>query len=330
MNIVIDMMGSDLGSKVTVGAIKEYLKNNKDIHFICVGKKEELQELENNEFVKLVYSQSICAMDEEPLSTMRKKDSSLLIAIDELIKNDYDALISAGGTAPVLTASVFKIKRLNGIKRPGLLTSFPTYKLNKKMTVCDLGANTINTADELEQFAIMSNIFYKFIYKKNNPEIYQLNIGVEEEKGKDCNKEAYNLLKNNPSLNFKGNIEARDVLKGDVDCLICDGYSGNIFLKSTEGCAKLMSRFLKDAFTKNIFTKMGYLFAKKEIDGIKKKMDYKSVGGAMLVGINKIVVKAHGSSDVRSFLSAINLTKSLVESNVIEEFKKELNKNERS
>ncbi len=324
MNIVVDMMGSDNGSKITIGAIKKYLEKNKDINFICVGDENELSSLRDYENVKLVFSKTVCKMDEEPLNIMRKKDSSLLMAVKELMDHDYDALISAGGTGAVLTAATFGIKRLPNIKRPGLLTSFPTIIKGKKMTVCDLGANTINSAEELEQFAIMSNIFYKFVYKKNNPSIYQLNVGVEEEKGKDENKKLYQLLKENKNLNFKGNIEAREALNGDVDCLICDGFSGNIFLKSTEGTAKLMSKLMKNAFKKNIFTKIGYLFSRKGISEIKEIMDYKNVGGAMLVGVNKIVVKAHGNSDENSFLSAINLTKELVNSNVIEEFKKEL------
>lgn len=324
MNIVVDMMGSDNGSKVTVGAIKEYLKDHNDINFICVGNEEELKELENTKNVKLVYSKTVCKMDEDPLDAMRKTDSSLVMAANELMKNDYDALISAGGTASVLTVATFKVKRLPNVKRPGLLTSFPTYIKGKKMTVCDLGANTINTAEELEQFAIMSNIFYKHVYKVEHPAIYQLNVGTEEEKGKEENKQAYQLLKNNPNLNFKGNMEAREAMKGEADCLITDGFSGNIFLKSTEGCAKVMSQMLKEGFKTNLFTKLGYLLSKKGVDELKSRMDYKNVGGAMLVGVNKIVVKAHGSSDVRSFLSAINLTKTLVESNVIEEFKKQL------
>lgn len=324
MNIVIDMMGSDNGSKIIVDSVKEFLKTNNDVNFICVGNENELTELKKYNNVKLVYSQSVCKMDEEPLTIMRKKDSSLLIAIKELMDNDYDAIISAGGTAAVLTAATFGIKRLPNIKRPGLLTSFPTIIKGKKMTVCDLGANAINSAEELEQFAIMSNIFYKFVYKKDNPSIYQLNVGTEEGKGKEENKNLYQLLKNNKKLNFKGNIEAREALNGEVDCLICDGFSGNIFLKSTEGTAKLMSNLIKKAFKKNIFTKIGYLFSKKGIVEMKETMDYKNVGGAMLVGVNKIVVKAHGNSDSTSFLSAINLTKKLVNSKVIDEFKKEL------
>ncbi len=324
MNIVVDMMGSDNGSKVTVGAIKEYLKDHNDINFICVGNEEELKELENTKNVKLVYSKTVCKMDEDPLDAMRKTDSSLVMATNELMQNDYDALISAGGTASVLTVATFKVKRLPNVKRPGLLTSFPTYLKDKKMTVCDLGANTVNTAEELEQFAIMSNIFYKHVYKVEKPAIYQLNVGTEEEKGKEENKKAYQLLKNNPNLNFKGNMEAREAMKGEVDCLITDGFSGNIFLKATEGCAKIMSQMLKEGFKTNLFTKLGYLLSKKGVDSLKQRMDYKNVGGAMLIGVNKVVVKAHGSSDVKSFLSAINLTKTLVESNVIEEFKKQL------
>lgn len=324
INIVVDMMGSDEGSKITVGAIKEYLKTDKNVYFICVGNKEELKDLENESNCKLVYSETVVKMDADPMEALKDKKSSLMMAIKEINENNYDAFLSAGGTGPVLSAATLKIKRLPGIIRPGLLTSFPTIIKDKKMTVCDLGANAECTAKNIEQFAIMSSLFYKFVYGKEDPCVYHLNIGTEEHKGREVDREVYSLLKMNEHINFKGNIEGREALEGNCDCLVCDGYSGNIFLKSTEGCAKMMSKLLKNSFKKNLLTKIGYLFAKSGIDEMKSTMDYKNVGGAMLVGVNKVVVKAHGNSDVRAFIAAIKLTKKLVESNIISKFEENL------
>ena len=183
-----------------------------------------------------------------------------------------------------------------------------------------------NTKEELVQFAIMGSIYYSILYHSNNPEVYLLSNGTEEEKGSPLGKEAYPLLKECESINFKGNIEARDPLFGDIDVLVADGYSGNIYLKAVEGTAKAMSSMLKTAFKRNVFSMIGYLFSKKGIEEMKQKMDYKNVGGALLMGVNGVVIKAHGSSDVQSFLSALENGYKLVSVDIVNKFKEELNK----
>ena len=223
-----------------------------------------------------------------------------------------------------MSAAIFKIKRLPKITRPCLITSFPTLKNNKKFVVCDLGANSANTKEELNQFAIMGSLYYSIIYGEKNPSVYLLNNGTEEEKGNELTKEAYQLLKENKSINFKGNIEGREPLFGHIDVLVTDGFTGNIFLKSVEGTAKVMSQMMKEAFKKNLLTKIGYLFSKKGIDGIKIKMDYKNVGGALLLGVNGIVIKAHGSSDARSFMSALENAYKLGKVDIVNRIKEEL------
>ena len=324
MKFAIDMMGGDNGLKATIGATKEFIKRHKDVEFFLIGDLNALSEFNNQTNVHLVESKTVLKMDVDPLTALREKDSSLMVGIDTYLKNGCDALISAGSTGALLSAAIFKIKRIEGITRPCLITSFPTIKKDKKFVVCDLGANNANTKEELVQFAIMGSIYYSILYHSNNPEVYLLSNGTEEEKGSPLGKEAYPLLKECESINFKGNIEARDPLFGDIDVLVADGYSGNIYLKAVEGTAKAMSSMLKTAFKRNVFSMIGYLFSKKGIEEMKQKMDYKNVGGALLMGVNGVVIKAHGSSDVQSFLSALENGYKLVSVDIVNKFKEEL------
>ncbi len=324
MKFVIDMMGGDNGLKATIPSMQEFIKKYSDVEYFLVGDINKLSEFNNLKNVHLVASETVLPMDADPLTALKETTSSLMISIKTFLENKCDALISAGSTGALLSASIFKIKRLPNITRPCLITSFPTVKSNKKFVVCDLGANAANTKEELNQFAIMGSLYYSIIYDEKNPRVYLLNNGTEEEKGNDLTKEAHALLSSNNSINFKGNIEAREPLFGDVDVLVTDGFTGNVFLKSVEGTAKAMSSMIKEAFKKNIFTMIGYLFSKSGINGIKNKMDYKNVGGALLLGVNGVVIKAHGSSDARSFSSALLNAYKLTKVDIVNKIKKEL------
>lgn len=324
MKFVIDMMGGDNGLKATIPATKELIEKHKDVELFLVGDLKELEEFNNKDKIHLIESKTVLAMDVDPMTALKQSDSSLMVGIKTFLENKCDALISAGSTGAILSAAIFKIKRLPKITRPCLITSFPTLKDNKKFVVCDLGANSANTKEELNQFALMGSLYYSIIYGEKNPSVYLLNNGTEEEKGNEVTKEAYQLLKENKSINFKGNIEGRDPLFGNIDVLVADGFTGNIFLKSVEGTAKVMSQMIKEAFKKNLLTKIGYLFSKKGIDGIKTKMDYKNVGGALLLGVNGIVIKAHGSSDARSFMSALENAYKLAKVDIVNKIKEEL------
>lgn len=324
MKFVIDMMGGDNGLKATIPSMQVFIKKYSDVEYFLVGDINKLSEFNNLKNVHLVASETVLPMDADPLTALKETTSSLMVSIKTFLENKCDALISAGSTGALLSASIFKIKRLPNITRPCLITSFPTVKNNKKFVVCDLGANAANTKEELNQFAIMGSLYYSIIYDEKNPRVYLLNNGTEEEKGNDLTKEAYALLSSNKSINFKGNIEAREPLFGDVDVLVTDGFTGNVFLKSVEGTAKAMSSMIKEAFKKNIFTMIGYLFSKSGINGIKNKMDYKNVGGALLLGVNGVVIKAHGSSDARSFSSALLNAYKLTKVDIVNKIKKEL------
>lgn len=324
MKIVIDMLGGDSGLNATIPALKDFINQHKDVFIYAVGDNSLVKELNEYKNVKVVLSKNVLPMDVDPMTAYRNEDSSLMVATKTFLENNCDALISAGSSGALLTASIFKIKRIPGVIRPGFITSFPTIKEGKKFVVCDLGANNENSKEELAQFAKLASLYYKFIYGENKPRVYLLSNGTEEEKGSPVTKEAFKLLKEDKTINFLGNTEGRDALFGEIDVIVCDGFSGNIFLKATEGCAKAMSFMIKEAFKRNIFSKIGYLVSHKGFVKMKEKMDYKNVGGAMLVGVNGIVIKAHGNSDARSFLSALNIAYDLNEAQVIEKFKEAL------
>lgn len=325
MKIVVDMMGGDLGLKTTIPAVKEFVKNHKDVQIYAIGDESLNNEFKDCDQVIVVNSKTVLKMDVDPMTAYRDENSSLMVGTKTFLNEKCDALISAGSSGALLTASIFKIKRLKNVDRPGFITSFPTIKKGKYFVVCDLGANNANTKEELHQFAKMGSLFYKFVYKEDNPRVYLLSNGTEDEKGSPVTKEAFKLLKADGTLNFKGNTEGRDALFGDMDVLVCDGFSGNIFLKATEGTAKAMSYMMKEAFKRNFLSMIGYLCCKKGINEMRAKMDYKNVGGALLVGVNGIVIKAHGNSDAKAFLSALELSYKLSNKNIVSKFQEALN-----
>ena len=322
IKIAVDAMGSDNGSKIVVEAIKNFLKDYNDIEFTVYGKKEELNELEG--LVKIVDCRDIMGMEDGALQIMRRKETSMIKAIEGAKNDDLDGVVSAGSTGAFLTAATIYLKLIEGIQRAALVSPFPTLG-EKSVIILDIGANNENTPEHLVEFAKMGRIFSKVYNDVQKPRTYLLSNGAEEKKGSPVVKEAHQLLKNSNFEGFKGNIEARYVLSGDADVVVCNGFDGNVLLKGTEGTAKMMTTLMKNAFKKNIFTKIGYLFAKSGIKEMKDKMDYKRYGGAMLLGVNKVVVKGHGSSDARSFYHAIRVTYELIKKDMINKIKEELN-----
>lgn len=319
MKLVIDAMGGDNGSSIVVDAIKRFLNENKDIEIIVFGNKEELSELDN--LCKVVHSETVVPMEAGAIQVMRMRDSSMMMALKYMKENSCDAVISCGSTGGFLSAATVTLKMIEGVKRAALTAPFPTQIKGKKVTLLDIGASNENTAEHLVQFALMGKLYSEAVYKTENPSVYLLSNGAEEMKGSPVSKEAYKLLSDANFPGFKGNIEARYALSGKADVIVSDGFSGNIFLKGAEGVAKMMSGMIKKAFKRNIFSMIGYLLCKKGIKEMSETMDYKSTGGAMLLGVNGVVVKAHGSSDAFSFYSALKVAKSLVENDVCNKIK---------
>ena len=325
MKIVVDAFGGDYAPAEIVAGAVNALQANQELKVVLVGDKDKITEiLQNMVFVsdrlEIVHAPDIVTMDDIPTVAIRtKKNSSIVVALD-YVKNNEDAvaLVSAGSTGATLTGAVLKLGRIPNISRPALAPILPTVN-DRGVMLLDCGANADCKPEQLLDFAIMGNEYMKAMGVKN-PRIALLNIGTEEEKGNELSKTAHQLLKES-KLNFVGNIESRDVLRGNVDVVVTDGYSGNICLKTIEGVAEILFGELKDAAKSSFKAKIGGLLLKKKLRGIKAKYDYRKVGGAPLLGVSKIVLKCHGNSKADSIATTIEQAYTLAKSNMIEKVK---------
>lgn len=323
MKLVVDAMGGDLGAKAAVGGILKLLRAVPDLEVIAVGKEDDLEALRGK--CRIIPAGETLPMECGALEAMRRKDSSIYKAVDAVIREDADGVVSAGSTGAFLSLASLRLKKIEGVLRPALITPFPTKVKDKWCVLLDVGASSENTAAELAQFAALGAAYVKSVYANEHPSIYLISNGTEEGKGTPLYNEAYKLLKGRPG--FKGYIEGRDIFSGQADVVIFDGFTGNVFLKTAEGVAKFMSDLLKEAFMSSFSAKLGYLYARKGIDGLRKKMDYKQVGGALLIGVSRICVKAHGNSDADAFYHSLMLAYGLMKEKTVETIRKNL-KNE--
>ena len=253
-----------------------------------------------------------------------KKDSSMVVGFNMLKSGEGDVFVSAGNSGALLTGATLLVGRIKGIDRPAIAPMLPAYK--KSIMLMDAGANTNCKPINLVQFAQMSTIYLKNTLKIENPKIGLLNIGTEETKGNDLVKETYKLLSEHSEeygINFVGNIEGRDAFSGEIDSIITDGFTGNVFLKTVEGFGKLVKRNLTESLKKNILTMLGSVPALPSIKKFAKTMDYKQYGGALFLGVKKPVVKAHGSSDEFLFYFTIKQAENFVKSGAVEKMKEE-------
>ena len=319
MKIAIDAMGGDFAPKAVLEGVSLVLPElAKDVELVLYGDeaalKSGLQELNITDTrVKTFATSEVIGCDEQPtLAIRRKKDSSMVRAIEAVATGEADCVLSAGSTGALLTGATLIIKRLKGVKRPALATVLPT--LDGCALLLDCGANTDCKSDYLVQFAIMGSAYMKSVFGLKEPRVGLLNNGAEEEKGNELTKETHGLLKTAP-VRFTGNCEARDVLGGEFDVVVCDGFDGNVVLKGTEGTAILMLSLLKQGLMMNLRTKIGALLCKPAFKQLKKKLDYTEYGGAPLLGVNGGVIKAHGSSNGKAFRSAILQGVKLISSN---------------
>ncbi len=331
MRILIDAMGGDHAPDAIVqGAIdaaKEF-----GVQIILVGRGADILQSLNRmgldnlpEGIEISNADDVVDMHDDPANVVRtRKDSSMVVGLRMLAEDQGDAFISAGSTGALLTAATLIVKRVKGIRRAAFCPEIPT---DNKTLLIDCGANAECTPEFLLQFAFLGTLYAKQVQKKIKPRVGLLNIGAEETKGTDLQKQAYALLENAKEqglLNFVGNVEARDVPMGAVDVVVADGFSGNILLKTLEGTAAFMGGMLKGMFKKNLLTKIGALLCKDGIAAFKKRMDYREVGGTILLGISKPVIKAHGSSDARAIRSAVKQAMEAVEGNMTELLQQEM------
>lgn len=320
IRIGVDCTGGDNGSTPIVPAIKEFLQKNKDAQVVAFGNEKELEELKG--LCEVVHAPDVIPMEAGVLEAMRMKESSIYQMAQYAKAGKVDAMVSAGSTGGFLSLATLILKTIEGVHRAAFIAPFPTKIKGKKVVILDIGASNENSPEELAQFAVIGSLYSKHILGVEEPKVYLLSNGTEEGKGSPTGKEAYKLLKDKPF--FKGNIEARNALSGEADVVVTDGFTGNTFLKSSEGMAKMMSGMIKGAFKRNILSKIGYLFVRKGIKEMTETMDYKSTGGAMLLGINGVVVKAHGNSDSYAFGCALNVAYKLAQKDLINKIKEEI------
>lgn len=319
IKLAVDAMGGDNGSKIVVEAVLNYLKEHDDVSFYVVGKKEELTELEGK--VTIIDARDVMGMEDGALSILRKKETSMNKAVELVANGECDGVISCGSTGAFLTLSTLKVKLIPGVKRAALGTFLPTLKENKYTLVLDVGASNENNAEQLAQFAEIGECVYRNIYKVEDVNVYLLSNGAEEHKGCPEGKEAHQLLKARGYSWFKGNIESKECLNGTVDVLATGGYAGNVFLKSVEGTAMMISTILKESLYMNLRTKIGAKLAYPALKNLKKRIDPSKGGGACLMGVNKVCVKAHGNANATAFKTAMEYAITMINSPMIASLK---------
>lgn len=320
IRIGVDANGGDFGVETTVPGAMNAIKMFDDIEITLYGDENKIKPLlTNSKRIKIVHTEKTLSMGEkDPVRAVRKeKDSSLYLAMYAAKNDEVDGVVTSGPTQCVVLASHVIIRRLPQMERVALCPIIPNFD-GKHRLMLDVGANVELKPEHLGQFAIFATIADKEIFGVENPSVGYLNIGSEPGKGREIDKEAYYYLKDLKGINFYGNIEPDQAINCPTDIILADGYSGNICLKAVEGTAKTMGKMLKQEVYSSFKNKIGGLFLKKGLHHFAKRMDSKEVGGAMIFGINKPVVKAHGNSDAYAFTSAIKQLRQMIKSNIIE------------
>lgn len=328
MKIVVDGMGGDNAPveivKGSVMACNEY-----GVDIIITGDSTAI----NNELKKYKYDQSkisvvhtteVIENDDKPVSAIRKKkDSSLVVALNMVKNKEADLIISAGNTGALLSGGVFILKRIQGIKRPCICATLPTIN-DKSVLLADTGANVDCDPENLLDFALMTDVYAKNVLGIKSPRISLANIGIEDTKGNDLSKKTYELLSKVDDINFTGNMETRDVLNGVCDIIICDGFTGNILLKTVEGTVLSLMSKIKQLLLSSFISKIGTLLIKGKLGELRSLLDYTEYGGAPFLGVEGGLIKAHGSSNAKAFKNAIHQGIKFHEGRVIEEIKKSI------
>ena len=309
--IAVDAMGGDGGPKIIMPSLREFILENKDIRIKVFGDKDILSEHSKNfeEYiasqVEIIHTKEKVLSDDSPSHALRhKKKSSMSMAIQAVKNNEASACVSAGNTGALMAISRFILGTLDGIDRPAIESMLPS--LNGHTHVLDLGANVDCKSEHLYQFAVMGSVLSMILDDKDNPSVGLLNVGQEVIKGNIQVKEAHDLLKSS-TLNYVGFVEGDDIFCGNIDVIVCDGFIGNIALKTSEGIAKFISSTLKEEFKKNVFTKIAGISSAKVLNSFKKVVDPRRYNGASLIGLKGIIVKSHGGADSFAFNNSLKI-----------------------
>lgn len=331
MKLIVDCFGGDKGCSPCIEAAKKAAQTHPGITFVLVGDEKQIRaELpEGLAGFEVVHASDVVTGNDKPTDAIRLKRESSMIKAIRLLREDEtaDGLISVGPTGVLIAAATLRIGRVEGIRRPAFCPILPTMN-GGIVGICDSGANVECTPEMLLQFAVMGSEYLKAAFHIPSPRVALLNVGTEEEKGDDLHREAYKLLKANGDINFQGNMESRDLLSGNYDLVVCDGFSGNVLVKATEGTAvELMKKIKKDIFSKLLY-KIGALFMKKMFEEEKRFMNYQNYGGSVLLGTEKIIIKGHGSSNATAVYKCIEQAIAMQESNLNERLREKLKSEE--
>ena len=311
LKIIVDAMGGDNAPAEIVKGALDAVKERSDFKLVLTGDEDLVnRELDKYTFdasrVEVVACTQVITNDDVPTQAVRaKRDSSLVVGLN-LLKNDAEAggFVSAGSTGAVLTGGIMFVGRLKGVMRPALCPGIPNVR-GEITLLCDCGANAECKPAYLAQFGVMASAYAKAAYGVKEPRVGLLTNGTEEHKGDPLHQEAHQLLKETKGIRFAGNVEGRDIMYGDVDVVVSDGFSGNVALKAIEGCGKTVASMLKKEFTRSLGSKLSYLFARKPVKGLARALDYSRFGGSVFLGLKKVVIKSHGSSKAFSIKQSV-------------------------
>ncbi|WP_127536288.1 phosphate acyltransferase PlsX [Paenibacillus illinoisensis] len=328
MKIVIDAMGGDHAPQATVEGAIAAATEWADTQIVLVGDEAKLEPLLNQSAAKpanlsVRHASEVIGSDDEPVKAVRrKKDASMVVAGRMLKEGEADAMISAGNTGALMTTGLLVVGRMEGIERPALAPMIPTID-DVGVLALDLGANMDAKPEHLAQYGLMGSLYRQKVQGVDSPRVGLLNVGTEPGKGNELTKHAYPLLEQLP-IRFVGNVEARDVLTGACDVLVCDGFAGNILLKSLEGTAGAIFALLKEQFSSSLKSKLAAAVLMPELRGLKRKLDYTEHGGAPLLGLSRLVVKSHGSADGNAIKNAVRQARIAVQNQLVESISKEI------
>ncbi|MBO7744189.1 phosphate acyltransferase PlsX [Paenibacillus sp. MWE-103] len=319
MRIAIDAMGGDHAPSLIVKGALEAASEMPGVRLLLVGDAEQIKthlgaQVPPN--IEIVHADDVIGPDDEPVKAVRRKKSSSMVMAGQLVREGKaEAMLSAGNTGALMTTGLLVVGRLEGIERPALVSMLPTMD-DVGVLALDLGANMDAKPEHLLQYSIMGSIYRAKMNGLNKPRVGLLNVGTEAMKGNELTKAAYDLLEAAP-IHFIGNVEARDVLLRNCDVLVCDGFAGNIMLKAMEGTAGTLFKTLRDVFSSSLLSKLAAAVVMPKLRLLRKKMDYNEHGGAPLLGINGLVFKCHGSSDVKAVKNTVRQAKLAIESNLV-------------
>ena len=320
ITIAVDCMGGDHGPRVTLKACRAFLDAHAQAQLLLVGLPESLGDFKHPR-ASLVAATEVVGMDDPiEVALRRKKDSSMRVAIEQVKAGTAQAAVSAGNTGALMAIARYVLKTVNGIDRPAIATQLPNVK-GGATTVLDLGANVDCTAEHLLQFAVMGSALVSVLNNDDTPSVGLLNIGEEVIKGNEVIKKAGELLRSagkSGDLNFYGNVEGNDIFKGVTDIVVCDGFVGNVALKTSEGLASMIGEFLRAEFSRNIFTKFAAICAYPVLSAFKKRVDHRRYNGAALLGLRGLVFKSHGSADELAFEHALKRAYDAARNNLLD------------